>query len=452
MMRFLPRFIFVLAILCVIAANPLFAQEDLILSEGSTESPAPGPIDEYVAGYTPVEGLFSYYIDEATRRVLISVDQNQLNKTYLASVTLNSGTGEGLALAPMMWNNKAFEFRRNNQSIEFVEPKYQLTTVLGEPMAGAVEAAASDYYFGRAPIEAEDETDGRVVFDLAAFILATGGIDPINLTWGDSAWIDYEGSYISDIKGFPMNDEVDIRIIVYGVPNAIGDYVTSGQEVWLHISLSELPPDGFIPRLSDERVGYFVNMFMNYSVATDTADTRYVRFINRWRLEKQDPSAEISEPVQPITFWLENTIPLEYRDAVREGILLWNDAFESVGYHNALLVRQMPDDADWDPADIRYNCIRWFVGPNENFAIGPSLTDPRTGEIYAADIGVNADMARSSYREYELSVQPVNAMIDLIMPPGWPGIGFHQVPWDQSTLDILEKQAQEFNSDGGERA
>src|SRR3989304_7171874 len=120
MMRFLPRFIFVLAILLVVAGNPLFAQEDLMPCDETMESPVPGPIDEYTAGYTPVEGLFDYYIDEATRRVLISIDPDQQNKTYLASVTLNSGTGEGLALAPMMWNNKAFEFRRDNQSIEFV--------------------------------------------------------------------------------------------------------------------------------------------------------------------------------------------------------------------------------------------------------------------------------------------------------------------------------------------
>ena len=453
MMRFLPRLIFVLAMLAAIAANPLLAQEDLMYTgDEAAEGEVSGPIEEYVAGYTPVEGMFDYYFDETTRRVLISVDADQLDKTYLASVTLNSGTGGGLTLAPMMWDRTAFEFRRDNMSIEFVEPNYQLTTVLGEPMAGAVEAAASDYYFGRAPIEVEDESDGRVVFDLATFLLASTGIDPINLTVGPYAWLDYEGSYISDIRGFPMNDEIDIRAIIYGVSNAVGDYVMGGQEAWLHISLSELPPEGYMPRLADERVGYFLDMSMNYSVETDSAETRYLRYINRWRLEKEDPSAEISDPVEPITFWLENTIPYEYRDAIRDGILLWNKAFEAVGFRNAMRVREMPEDADWDPADIRYNCIRWFVGPNENFAIGPSLSDPRTGELYAADIGVSADMARSSYREYELNVKPLKALMDLIMPPGWPDIGFHQVPWDQSTLDLLEQQAQEFSSDGGSRA
>lgn len=451
-MRFLPRLLYVITILFVVAANPLFAQDDLIIYEEGEEvleGEVQGPIEEYVAGYTKNEGMFTYYTDEATRRVLISVNPDQLDKTYLASATLNSGTGDGMMLAPMMWGNTAFEFRRDNMSVEFVEPNYQLTTVLGEPMAGAVEAARSDYYFGRAPIEAEDEVDGRVVFDLASFLLATGGIDPVSMMWGYEAWLDLEGSYISEIKGFPLNDEIDIRIIVYGVTDAAGYYVESGQEVWLHISLSELPDDGYMPRFADERVGYFIDLSMNYSVETDTAETRHLRYVNRWRLEKEDPTAEISEPVEPITFWLENTIPYEYRNAVREGVLLWNEAYERLGFRNAVRVRQMPDDADWDPADIRYNCIRWFVAPSAIFAIGPSLTDPRTGEIYAADIGVNADMVRASYMGYELTIGPLRTLMEAIMPPGWPNLGNRQVRWDQNTLDILERRAQEIETGGG---
>jgi hypothetical protein len=177
---------------------------------------------------------------------------------------------------------------------------------------------------------------------------------------------------------------------------------------------------------------------MNYSAQTDREETRYVRYVNRWRLEKADPTAEVSRPVEPIVFWLENTIPVEYRDAVREGILMWNAAFERAGFRNAIEVHQQPDDADWDPADSRYHTIRWFTSPAAQYAIGPSLTDPVTGEIYDADIGVSADMIRSPFRELEFTAGPLSDAIAVIAPPGWPNLNGRQVRWDENTIQLLK--------------
>jgi len=92
----------------------------------------------------------------------------------------------------------------------------------------------------------------------------------------------------------------------------------------------------------------------------------------------------------PISVWLENTIPVEYRDAVREGVLLWNKAFERIGFEDAIEVRQMPDDADWDPADVRYSTIRWIIQPGAGYAVGPFRANPFTGQIYDADISMSA--------------------------------------------------------------
>ena len=114
-----------------------------------------------------------------------------------------------------------------------------------------------------------------------------------------------------------------------------------------------------------------------------------------------------SKPKQPIVFWLENTIPVKYRDAVRDGALMWNKAFERIGFKDAIEVRQQPDDADWDPADVRYSTIRWFTATDAGFAIGPSRANPFTGEIYDADISFSEGMTRFVRREMIEEIQPV---------------------------------------------
>ena len=115
-----------------------------------------------------------------------------------------------------------------------------------------------------------------------------------------------------------------------------------------HISLSDIQKTNYVPRLSDDRVGHFVTMYQDYSDILK--DSPYIRYVNRWHLEKKHPKLKISDPKKPIIYWIENTVPYELRDAVREGILGWNQAFEAAGFKNAIIVKQMPDDADWDPA------------------------------------------------------------------------------------------------------
>ena len=129
--------------------------------------------------------------------------------------------------------------------------------------------------------------------------------------------------------------------------------------------------------------------------------------MNRWNLEKQDPQAKVSAPKKPIVYWLENTIPHEYRDAGREGILAWNEAFEAAGFKNAIVAKQMPDDADWDPADVRYNTVRWLFQPGSGYAVGPSRANPFTGELYDADVRISSDFVRSFYRTQTEFVSPI---------------------------------------------
>jgi hypothetical protein len=125
-----------------------------------------------------------------------------------------------------------------------------------------------------------------------------------------------------------------------------------------------------------------------------------VRYINRWNLEKADPSADMSTPKEEIVFWLDKTIPFKYRKPIRDGILEWNKAFAKAGYYDAIQVRQQPDDAPWEPGDIRYNTFQWITA-GAGFAMGPSRVNPTTGQILDADIIFDADFLQFWKQEYE---------------------------------------------------
>ena len=151
--------------------------------------------------------------------------------------------------------------------------------------------------------------------------------------------------------------------------------------------ITERPGAGFVPRKNDPRVGYFhTERDILSSLDRTTAD----RHVYRWRLEKKDPDAALSDPVKPITFWIENTTPIAFRPYVEAGVLAWNEAFEAAGFSNALDVKIQPDDARWGSGNIECNVIRWVASPEYedkgSFGFGPAANDPITGEIFAADI------------------------------------------------------------------
>ncbi|HPV23099.1 MAG TPA: zinc-dependent metalloprotease, partial [Casimicrobium sp.] len=160
-----------------------------------------------------------------------------------------------------------------------------------------------------------------------------------------------------------------------------------------YYGFSKLPAQPMRPREADPRVGYFTTSVNDFS-DPDKREQRS-RYINRWRLEKKDPSAAMSEPKEPIVYWLDKNIPTAYRNAVSAGILEWNKAYEKIGFKNAIVVKQQADGDDFDTSATRFASVRWVAGNNVPFgARGPSKTDPRTGEIFDADIEMNEDITR----------------------------------------------------------
>ena len=161
-----------------------------------------------------------------------------------------------------------------------------------------------------------------------------------------------------------------------------------------HYSIAKLPDTPMRPRVADARIGYFGTDVWDFT--TDDRRIPIVHYINRWRLEKKDPAAALSEPVQPIVFWIDRTVPVKYRAAIREGVLEWNKAFERIGFKDAIQVEVQPDDANFNTSDIRHASIRWMTTARSSFsAIGPTVVDPRTGEILDADIGIDATSFRA---------------------------------------------------------
>ena len=164
--------------------------------------------------------------------------------------------------------------------------------------------------------------------------------------------------------------------------------------IGFYYSFAALPKEPMAARHADDRVGHFITKTQDFS--DDIKLTTNKHFVNRWRLEKKDPSAALSEPVTPIVFWLDKNIPLKYRKSVTDGVLEWNLAFEKIGFKNALVVKQQSNEDEFDTMDARHASIRWFVGADVGFAIGPSQVDPRSGEILDADIGMSDVFSRGA--------------------------------------------------------
>ena len=212
-----------------------------------------------------------------------------------------------------------------------------------------------------------------------------------------SGAMDSKRSFVETVKSFPTNVEVRVtasyapgkpRTIPGARPRPGSDIPTSsGISAVLHHSMVQLPDEPMQPRRQDERVGFFSVRFTDFAENADH-EAEAVRYITRWRLEKKKPKAKLSEPIKPIVFYVGRGTPEKWKPYVKAGIEMWQGAYESAGFKNAIIGKYAPDpmeDPDWDPEDARISVIRWLPSAVEN-AFGPHVHDPRTGEILEADV------------------------------------------------------------------
>ena len=291
-------------------------------------------------------------------------------------------------------------FQKRNQRILVTVPNTHFRTQGNDPQRAGVERGFSDSVLASLEIKATHPERGSYLLDIRPLLL-TQDLPDLNPVMSILSFAGQENrSYISEVKNFPENIEIEAKLAFSGSGSTLSRIflptLPDGRAFSLGVrySLSRLPElSTYRPRLADNRIGYFITAYQNLSNFSQSDP--FVRYIQRWHLEKQDPTAALSPPVEPLVFWIENTVPHEYRETIREGVLMWNQAFEQAGYLNAIEVRQMPDDADWDPADIRYNTIRWFQAFDSGIAgMGPSRVNPLTGQILDSDVLINADVIR----------------------------------------------------------
>ena len=346
--------------------------------------------DKLVKGAKEYDGLFKLHQKED--HLFAEIRPDQLDRPLLAPVAIARGMGLG-GFTLNFDEQWVLVFKRVGDKVQVIRRNVRFQAKKDAPVARAVETTYHDSVLLAVPIKSINPQKQSVVIDLNDVFLTDfadlgmGEIDPNRTTW-------------HKVKAFPRNVELQVAatfknpgrgMTVRGDDSVIDP---RGRTLVVHYSLVELP-DGYQPRLADDRVGHFLTAVKDFT--SDNRDSSYLRYVNRWRLERADGSTwkeggKLVPPKKKIIFWIEKSVPDEYRAAVREGILEWNKAFEKVGFRDAIEVRQQEGE-DFDPEDVNYNTFRWITS-DAGFAMGPSRANPLTGEIIDADIIFDASMVR----------------------------------------------------------
>lgn len=328
----------------------------------------------------PEPGMWSVHYKE--QQLLIEITPAHLNRDYLVITSIARGISSGMIVGGMSWrfgDEVVWSFRKVGDKLHIIRRNPRFRARAGTPEADAVKMAYSDSTLYALPIVTQTPGGGDLV-DFTRIFMSDD--EQVGRAIGPGFFFASDRSTISKVKSFPMNVEIDVAAVYSGMGRNLDTVADSrGVQVQIHYSISPLVSNGFKPRLADDRVGYFNTVLKDFSDSTD--DEHFVRYINRWNLEKMDSAVALSPPKKPLVFYLENTVPVGYRPVVQAGILEWNKAFEKLGIASAIEVRQDPGDID--PEDRRYNFFRW-IQADAGFAMGPSRVNPFTGEILDADI------------------------------------------------------------------
>lgn len=343
-------------------------------------------------GLEEIDGLLPLYRSKADdkkgdpEKLLCKVPKRLLGEDMLAASSIASG-GQ---FTGWMWQDNLVRWEIADKQLKLVTPDTRYTRKKGDPLNDVIDRTYNDTFIASTPIIAMTP-QGDPIIDLSELLKSDlagvqfmGGRVKRNLsTWGA-------------IKNFPDNTLVNVNLALGN-----GD---GGRTVGVTYAFRRLPKLGeYSARMADPRVGYFLTAQLDWAKKPQEREM-FDRMINRWRLEKRDPSLELSPPKEPIVFYIEKTVPIRWRRWVRAGIEEWNKAYEKIGYSDAIVVYQQTDDnefANIDPEDARYNFFRWIVS-GRAFAMGPSRVDPRTGQILDADIIMDESIVRAWIEDFDL--------------------------------------------------
>ena len=335
------------------------------------------------------EGLFNLYQDTAKGSMYIHIPAEAMKDEFIYFSQVEDGVVSSGFYRGSYRGSKVVTFHRHFGQLEVHAENTNFHVDPENALSKAADANLNTPILASLKVEAEDSTGVIVSADAMFLKEELQMVKPPSRPGRKSALgkLSKTKSKVVDVANYPMNTELSVDYVydngnptVGGPQFEDGRYVTVG---YRH-ALLPMPEEGFTPRADDPRIGFFTT---EVDDLTGVSATPWKDMIHRWRLEKKDPSAALSEPVKPITWWIENTTPLEFRPIIKAGVEKWNRAFEPLGFKNAVVVKIQPDTADWDAGDVRYNVLRWTASPSPPFSgYGPSFVNPRTGEILGADI------------------------------------------------------------------
>jgi hypothetical protein len=379
---------------------------------------SPQPFAVVIRDARRIEGPLTLW--QKDDKVWIELMPDQLGKPFLLSPKIKSGIGEAFVLGGLMaypvngaGGPQVVEFVRVHNQMRLQARNTDVVAKAGTPEARAVADSYSHSLLGATPVASAPHPDRKsVLVEANALflndILGVGMMLQRGLRQGYG--LDRGNSLITAVRGSEAATIIEtqshyfsgsVAVPGFGAPPGapvplMPRFLPDARSllVGLHFSLSPLPEVPMTPRRADPRLGLFTSTVIDFS--DDLQMSPRQRYVNRWRIEKKEPAAEMSEPVKPITFWIDRNVPLVYRETVRSAILEWNKAFEKVGISGAIKVEQQPDDAKFDTLDFGYPSVRWMMNADPVFgAIGPSHVDPRSGEILDADIAFEGMSARN---------------------------------------------------------
>ena len=383
--------------LLVVFIIPLFSQEK---PETSTEKPDTTKpkitLESLTKSSKIFKGMFEFYQDTLNGSLQMLIKKDQLNKEFIHFVHTLDGVVDVGHFRGAYKSSKIFEIRKYFNRVEFIAINTSYYFDTNSPLSKASKANINESVLASVEILHKDEKTESILIKADDIFLSESlyqikpapnpNIKP-GMRFSLGSLNKKKCQYVS-INNYPLNSDVAVKY-VFDNPmpmNRGGPGITDPRSVNLVIqhSFIEVPENNYTPRYDDQRVGYFMTQITDM---TSVDNVPYKDVIHRWDLQKKYPELPISEPVKPITFWIENTTPVEFRGAVKEGVLRWNRAFRTAGFKNAVEVRVQPDDAEWEAGDIRYNVLRWTSSPRPPFGgYGPSFVNPKTGQILGADI------------------------------------------------------------------
>jgi hypothetical protein len=375
----------------------------------------PRPFADVIKDAKETPGFFTIWRRED--KAWIELTDAQLNKPFALAVNISNSVGERGLYASQMGPEWMVEWRKVGNNIQLValQDNFRVDAGGDKALKDTVRQAFSDSLLANTAVASAPHATKKSFLIDAAFLINDipqyGYV--IDRAFRMGYALDKPNSYFqsssadADSTVFATQMHWSVARIpqppttppLPGVPGATPAMTPPDARsffVGYVYTFAKLPEKPMASRKADPRLGHFATSYVD--LTSDAKTNNRVHMINRWRLEKKDPKAAMSEPVKPITFWIDKNVPQQYRKSVEAGILEWNKAFEAIGFKGAIEAKQQPDDATWDNMDGNRASIRWFTGADVGFAIGPSRTDPRTGEILDADIGMSDVFARGARR------------------------------------------------------